>query len=415
MASEEARLLEETTLRVLEDHLGAQSSRPRDGEMPADLWRALYEIGLPLTLVPEDAGGLGIAPGEAWGVLTALGRYGAPAPIADCLLAERLAARFGLVPFGEWPGGEEPPWQDGERLPATYADYAKMLEGGDIKGLFASGDVSPTDEIPYPAPSESIEGPAEDDVPGPVGLVLPLLDGDGLTVEPNHSLQIPEPVRVSGGLEIQNAIGMAFCNGERHLAYLPVHWRRRIVEKNLGPDKIVRFLPDTVYLTSASLAPLDDPDLILRAGAILRSVQIAGALDRVLELTAGYAQERVQFGRPLAKFQAIQQQLAELAAEAGLATAAARTALDSLDDPYALFEVAAAKSQAGEAATRAAAIAHQVHGAIGFTQEYELQHLTRRLWAWREEFGSEAFWQRRLGELVAGQGADALWPQIATG
>ena len=57
----------------------------------------------------------------------------------------------------------------------------------------------------------------------------------------------------------------------------------------------------------------------------------------------------------------------------------------------------------GEAAGTGAAIAHQVHGAMGFTYEHTLHHATRRLWAWREEFGNETYWAMRLGRMVAEQ------------
>ncbi len=66
----------------------------------------------------------------------------------------------------------------------------------------------------------------------------------------------------------------------------------------------------------------------------------------------------------------------------------------------------------GEAAGNGAAIAHQVHGAMGFTYEHSLHQATRRLWSWREEFGNEAHWAELLGHMVAARGADALWPFV---
>jgi len=80
-----------------------------------------------------------------------------------------------------------------------------------------------------------------------------------------------------------------------------------------------------------------------------------------------------------------------------------------------LRDVAVAKVRVGEAAGNGAAIAHQVHGAMGFTYEHSLHHSTRRLWAWREEFGNEAVWAARLGRMVAERGADGLWPFITAG
>jgi acyl-CoA dehydrogenase len=150
----------------------------------------------------------------------------------------------------------------------------------------------------------------------------------------------------------------------------------------------------------------------LRAlGAVMRSAQMAGALQSVLAMSVQYASERVQFGRPIGRFQAVQQNLAVLAGQAAAATAAAEAGIEAAGDADALA-VAAAKIRAGEAAGIGAAIAHQVHGAIGFTQEHRLHYSTRRLWSWRDEFGNEAYWARRLGARLAAAGADRLWQSI---
>ena len=59
-------------------------------------------------------------------------------------------------------------------------------------------------------------------------------------------------------------------------------------------------------------------------------------------------------------------------------------------------------------------VAHQAHGAIGFTKEHVLHRFTRRLWAWRDEFGGESEWAFALGEMVARNGPDSLWPLVAS-
>jgi len=153
-------------------------------------------------------------------------------------------------------------------------------------------------------------------------------------------------------------------------------------------------------------------------GALVRSAQMAGALESILAQAVRYAGERVQFGRPIGQFQVIQQELARLAgdvAAAGVAAeaafrAAARAEADRTFDPT--LEIAVAKTRIGEAVDRATSIAHQTHGAIGFTYEHGLHFATRRLWAWRAEFGSDAFWAGELGRMALARGADALWPDI---
>ncbi len=154
-------------------------------------------------------------------------------------------------------------------------------------------------------------------------------------------------------------------------------------------------------------------DPVRAAGALARACQMAGAAAAVLDLCVDYANERVQFGRPIGRFQAIQQQLAVMASETAAAGVAARDACRAVDAGGDIEAAAAsAKIRAGDAAGKAAMIAHQVHGAIGFTDEYRLHHLTRRLWAWRSEFGAEAHWAGLLGRRVISRGADNLWPDL---
>ena len=215
-----------------------------------------------------------------------------------------------------------------------------------------------------------------------------------------------------------------------------VPWARHVsglvllAESESGPRLVLTGMP-AITAQGANLAaePRDDvalddmrvvaeaagPDpLTLRAlGALFRSAAMAGALARASELTVRYAGERVQFGRPIAKFQAVQHQIAVLATQAAAAQAAVdRAALASGVPGPMLFEAAAAKVRVGQAATQGAAIAHQVHGAIGFTYEHVLHFHTRRLWSWREEFGDESEWAAWIGALVRRAGGAALWPMI---
>jgi len=86
----------------------------------------------------------------------------------------------------------------------------------------------------------------------------------------------------------------------------------------------------------------------------------------------------------------------------------------AMDAGDAGFEIACAKIRTGEAAGLGAGIAHQCHGAIGFTYEHSLHFVTRRLWSWRAEFGAEVHWAAALGREVAARGADALWPFLTS-
>lgn len=144
-----------------------------------------------------------------------------------------------------------------------------------------------------------------------------------------------------------------------------------------------------------------------------RAAQGAGALAAALALASEHTSSRVQFGKPLSKQQAVQQQLAVLAAEAAAVTMAAAAAARALEQGDAAFECGAAKLRLNLAVDRGVPIAHQVHGAIGFTADYPLHRLTRRLMAWRSEAGNDAFWAARLGAQALAWGSAGLWAAMA--
>jgi alkylation response protein AidB-like acyl-CoA dehydrogenase len=185
--------------------------------------------------------------------------------------------------------------------------------------------------------------------------------------------------------------------------------------KNLaGEPRDDMTLELTLEARSVTGAPGDaDPAAVYRLGALLRAAQMVGALEAALQLAVTYAGDRVQFGRPIGKFQAIQQQLALAAEQVAAADVAVASAVAAAGAGDLAFAAAAAKLRVGEAAGKVCDIVHQVHGAIGFTHEHRLHQLTRRLWSWRDEFGVESAWALELGRLAANQGADGLWPFLA--
>jgi alkylation response protein AidB-like acyl-CoA dehydrogenase len=138
-------------------------------------------------------------------------------------------------------------------------------------------------------------------------------------------------------------------------------------------------------------------------GAALCAAQLAGAMDRVLALTVAHANERVQFGRSVGKFQAIQQQVSVMAEQVFAARMAARIGCHGTSHLPGELQAAVAKARTSEAAVVVAAIAHAVQGAMGITEEGDLQLYTRRLHAWRLAHGAEHHWNEHIGEaLLAG-------------
>ena len=163
-----------------------------------------------------------------------------------------------------------------------------------------------------------------------------------------------------------------------------------------------------------------DATALLLMGCVVRAVETAGALEAILDMTVRYANERVAFEKKIAKFQAVQHNLARLAGESAAALAAATSAADtindntSFDEDAVFLEAVAAKIRCAEAAEKGGAIAHQVHGAIGFTIEHILHRYSLRALSWRDDFGSESHWAVELGKRVASRGADELWPLVAS-
>ncbi len=157
-------------------------------------------------------------------------------------------------------------------------------------------------------------------------------------------------------------------------------------------------LPVTLPQMIVARATGTTPDLELKACLI--AAQMAGAMLRVLEMTLQFANDRQQFGRPLGKFQAIQHQLAVMAEQVLAARMAAQMGCDSSTNHPNSMNAAIAKARASEAAVEVAALAHSIHGAMGFTADHDLNLFTRRLHAWRLESGSESFWHELLGLAV---------------
>jgi len=227
-----------------------------------------------------------------------------------------------------------------------------------------------------------------------------------------HTTLSGSALRVPWGNDCAHAVVAGELEGKGVLGLVPTAGAARGVEKNLAGEPRVSLEFDATPLIACAVFE-GGPERLEAEGALVRSVQMAGALERTLEYALLYANERVQFGRPIAKFQAVQHMLAQLAGQVAAASAAADAAVEASSVAADAFAVAVAKSRTGEAAGKGAEIAHQVHGAMGYTREHNLHYVTRRLWSWRDEFGNETRWQHRLGRMVAAQGADALWPMLS--
>ena len=248
------------------------------------------------------------------------------------------------------------------------------------------------------------------------GLELP---GGRLTIAEGASLQLERrgaAIHAIGQLKVvpfarwvDRIVTIAALNGTDHVLSLPVKDLTVIPAQDLAGMPRDDAEVDLV-LTAADAAPLPMSLGGMRGlGALIRSLATAGAMETILSMTVEYANDRVQFGRPIAKFQTIQHYLASMAGETAASRAAAEMAADSYDTPAFALTVAAAKSRSGEAAETVGALAHQVHGAIGYTHEHALHHFTKRIWSWRDEFGTELDWTRELGRAALSSPHETFW------
>jgi alkylation response protein AidB-like acyl-CoA dehydrogenase len=157
------------------------------------------------------------------------------------------------------------------------------------------------------------------------------------------------------------------------------------------------------WLDAGALRPLQSDvsaQGLQAIAALLHAGLIAGAMKRAFDLTMSYANDRVQFGKPIGKFQAIQHQLAVMAEQVVAARIGVEMAFNVENGTPDVPACAVAKGRASEAAQQVATMAHAVHGAIGVTEEYDLQLYTRRLHEWRMAHGSENHWHRLIGSLM---------------
>lgn len=202
---------------------------------------------------------------------------------------------------------------------------------------------------------------------------------------------------------------------DSHVVSVPIERLTVIPGRSLAGESRDVVTADAVLLADDEVGAVADLDLVeLRArGAATRAVLIQGAIEAVVDCVYAYCSTREQFGRSLRDFQAVSHQLALMREYAALATAAAELAQAALDGSGSWEDAAIAKIVAGEVAGQIAKTAHQLHGAIGVSEEYVLHRYTRRLWAWRDEYGGEHEWAARLGAVLVARGAAELWPWMS--
>jgi acyl-CoA dehydrogenase len=342
--------------RLFQQHVNKTILAEADGgSWPTLLWAALRDAGLPLALVPETAGGVGLSADLAANLIRRAAFYSVPLPLAETMIANRL-------------------WVDA---------------GGDaLEGPATLAPVNALDRV----------------------TVTQVAGGAMLHGTAHH---VPWGVQASAALVFARDVGGQAFLCRVPSAQLPPNLPRR---RNVAYEPRDQIQFDGVTLPANDVRPAPDylaADGLMAFGAAIRVQQMIGGMERCMDYALTYANERVQFGRPIGKFQAVQHMLAIAAGHFAAASATADALFESECLGQDGFAVAIAKSRCGEAAGQVAAVCHQVHGAMGFTQEHPLHFATRRLWAWRDEWGAEAYWQEKIGRMICAEGGDGFWPLLA--
>ncbi|MEM7340764.1 MAG: acyl-CoA dehydrogenase family protein [Actinomycetota bacterium] len=350
-------LLIDSVTRLLSDTctFDAVQAAEEAGWAP-EIWQSVAEAGYPWIGLPVEAGGSGGTLRDAVEVIRLAGAHAAPIPLAETMLTGGwLLTEAGL----ELPDGPV------TVVPGTSADTLEgRLDGAD---LVINGDAH---RVPWAGQADRI------------AVLIPVRGAQMV------ASVLPGEVVIAS---------MANVAGEPRPT---VHVRD------------VRIPIDRV-------APVDHPrvgDQLRLRGALGRTAAMAGALEAMSRLTVDYTDQRHQFGRPVSRFQAVQQHLVWGAQDAALASMAATVAAAhaEVDVLGAGFQIAAARAVTEEVASTATRWAHQAHGAMGMTQEYALHHLSRRLWSWRHEFATPGEWRSAVGRMAEAAGPDGLYPLIAS-
>jgi acyl-CoA dehydrogenase len=326
------------------------------GGWPGEAWAAVVDSGFLDALVPAERGGAGLTPSAAFALARRAAYHALPLPLGETLAARALWCAAG-----------------GRLEEIAGASTLASCHASELPSLAANGGLHLRGRLHRLAWARQAA----------VVVLQATNDGGQLCLVKLDLRQVPTVLSQSLANEPRDTVVLDFA---------------------VTADGVLA-------LDQRTTTPL--PRV---AGALVRAQQMVGTMQRCLELSLQYAGERIQFGSPIGRFPAVQAMLVEAAGETAAAGAAVELACSRWNGDAAQLEFLAgvAKSRAGEAAGKVATACHQVHGAIGFTQEHMLHYFTRRLWSWRDEFGSETWWNRRLGEVACGAGAQALWPTVTS-
>ena len=353
--NELSALIRDTAAKIFRDLCPKELvDEAESGQWPEELWRTLEDSGLTQAAVPEEFRGSGGTFEDAMTVLRQAGEHAAPLPLAETFLAGWVLAECGCnVPSGPLA-----------LVCAREGDTLSIRNPDGNGAWILSGSAR---RVPWASKAVSLVVIASDGS----DLMVAMVEPDEATVTPGSNL--------AGDPRDDISFNELALSGDR-----------------VRPSA-----------ASTSLKRIEE------LGALTRAVMMAGAMRSSMRMTLEHANTRLQFGRPIGSFQGLRLQLAVLAGQVAASVKAADVAVEAAGTGGGELEIAVAKARVGEAVGTVAEITHQAHGAMGITYEHALHQYTRRLWSWRDEFGSERIWQETLGKTIARGGGDNLWKFIS--
>lgn len=364
--SDEQELLREQVRRFVEQRCAMTQVRAWAASQAGydrECFAAMAELGWTGLLVPDAHGGAGLGWVEAICVLEGMGAALVPGPLASALLASAAIAEHG-----------------------SEAQRARYLPG-----LAAGGRIGTV---------ALLEGDAELGVEGV--RLRAQLDGDGFVIRGHKSHVHDADAADLFVVALCSDTGPLLCVIERDTAGLSTSDQALIDRtKRVGTLALegVRIERDAVLVEgdAASVAYTR----LFDQGAVATTAEMVGAAEAALNLTVGYAKERTQFGKPIGQYQGVKHPLAEMYVDLQTFRSLLYYAAWAVGgEPAALSRAASmAKAYASDAFARIGIDAIQLHGAIGYTAEYDAQLYLKRSKLARAAFGDADYHYERVAQL----------------
>jgi len=331
-------------------------------------WKSMAELGWMGLPFPEELGGVGSGFLELCVLIEEHGRVGLPGPFfSTVVLCGMAVARFGSA---KQKSEFVPAIASGERILAYAESEANATwdAAGIEMAASAEGDgyvLKGTKHlVSYAAAADTLLVVARTGSRGEKGITVFLVDAasPGIVCEPLQTIASDHQYQVM---------------------FRGVH-----VPKSRVLGKAGKGWPIV--------------EAIRQWGAAAKCAEMVGGAERVLEMTLEYAKVREQFGKPIGSFQAIQHHCANMAVDVLGARFIAYEAIWRLSEGLeAAAEVSMAKAWTSDAYQRVCSLGHQVHGAIGFTREHDLQLYSRSAKAAELSFGDGDYHREKVAEWLA--------------